>query len=1294
MIKLILVSSIVLSAQILFAAVDLGEVIKKVEQVIIQETSAVQLDLANMNPNRQNGNFEEMVFELDQLIKSDQVLELVSKSHTLQQYRNLMENHLLHIQLSNKIEAFESLKYMYPHEMPFEHSGALPSLPTFQTLEKVSEFLNLLKVEVRPQAYSFVDARMLSARQTIMMAEKATGSGGVYFKNAMESGFDFRANKSYSENLEILAKKLSKFPNNKILIRKLIEIQDLYFYKKERDLIDKISSAPHKIYDDFKARVEKDGLNTSFKSEFASMVYKIQLAAKTLSSVEKALLVEPKLRIMHENLLLRLQNLVSEDRFGYREVLDEIARATEFFDLVERSQGTSKSNPLHYAKRYEYYLHTVLGWAPKHFTIPSSAHLRTYDLLTISSAPIGFAGVATESLWVDSYLQSPNEFLLHDAANHERRRFQFTRNYFFRLGIEEKDFAPLYHNIDDFLQKEFLPMIKKIDRFKSKDIRFDNREIFLKDFISLLPGPEYFTQELDELKDELRTSEDYRNLNNKYRVKINRKKTLYDMILFEVVHEDALPPAKWAIFESLLRSPNLPMPRDFIDIGSKTAHHTMEPAGTTMAYILEKLNGSFYDTPKERILAVSSEEYRTPKAIIKATSDIVKNFGGFPGMSDAQVLEQLVYLTVSEEGFLTYLTEEFQRDLHPRQRALLRSLKYAEALEVLSLVGQFNVDHSFTEFMKDLRERINLSKNLELNSSNIELDRVDKELAKLDNRYSHDFEEAREFYFKLASELNEKLYYEKKKELDLRENLKERSLESIELEIARLQEKGDFIREALQSNKSSKLFEDLERLVFNVDSLKELAIKKRRSNVAKDFVTYNQEMWRSVPSSLIDTERLVNELAVEFHDKAWRPNFRLNHGVKAHFRNVPKSLFLKSESHWDARLRFENMGFIGLRVNPDGVFQQNINLPSNKIIPELFDQLNTRVAKKYVDLVLKAKDSGKVLTQDLIHELSNEVHKIWMENNLSKTETSLVKMGISTKFLTVTRVLDVVEKLELKDWEKLNTDEVKGLNQYRDSKRLSEREISNDKSMIMSVVGNMLEGSYYEKSATNRVVGWQSLGGIELNVVTLAEKLSKHLHQVWLDDYRLLNSNTPRYRSIPIHMFATKDVDAIVTSLKDSSYQGIEYIESKAWSQNINQNYSNLIPELRYLLTGALASEYVKLIQRYRSRYSELSPDLLSEISFEVHQVWMEHNKWQLDSILKKLGLNHQEMSVSEIIDTFRNLEKSKWLQMKPNEVEKIYQFSLTKDLSWSTHKRNIDMVLKSVDFLSEYSTGKCKVSL
>ncbi|MEC9284022.1 MAG: hypothetical protein VX642_15010, partial [Bdellovibrionota bacterium] len=1163
-----------------------------------------------------------------------------------------------------------------------KHDGRFPLLPSYQALEKVNEFFRIISSRQNRSSYNFVKERIKRANTFFNSISTMNLSSQKYIFEDLRESLKLKADTSLREIARVVKRGLR---DGSSVWQTLLEVEDRLYSKMEKDLVRKISNGPHRAYDDYRARILRDGVNTSFKSEFEAIVRKLDLALRTAKNVEEALKAEPKLALMHRGAIERIETIIENGQYPYRRVLDEVARVTEFFDMVERSYGPQKSNPLHYAKRYEYYLHSVFGWAPDHITILSSSHLKTYDLLSISSAPIGFAGVATESLWVDSYLQSPNEFLLHDAANHERRRFQFTRNYFFRLGLKESDFAKMYHNIDAFLQKEMLPLIRRIDRFASAKINFTNREKFLEDFLSLLPGPQYFQEEIEELKTKLASESILQGLNDEMRIKINRKKTLYDMILFEVVHEDALPPAKFAIFESLMRPPNLPMPRDFIDIDGKVAHHTMEPAGTTMAYILEKLNGSFYDTPKKRMLAVSSDEYRTPKAIIKATAEIVNFFGGYEGLKPEQVLQQLVFLTLTEEGFLTYLTEEFQRDLHPIQRNLLRSLKFAEGLEVLSLVGEFRVDKEFKNYMKALRERIVMAQDLENGSSDKEVTKVLTKFSAQEKSLRFGFEQTKDYYFKLGQDLNERTYHRIKAQQSATDVHASQSIKELETEIKKKELLKDKLRASLSKEVSSEQFESLEKLSFETEHLRSLIIKRRRINLAEDFVKKSKVLWEKTSSENIPREVLISRLAKRFHDESWRPNFQSVYGSKAQYRDVPVEAFNDKETDFQARARYEKADFIGLRINADGKFQQNINLASEKLIPELFSALNERVASRYVDLIIEAHVAGEDLSLDLIESMAVKVHDIFMDNNVSKLSSALKKLG-HPEISDFREIMFLVENLNYTDWEKLNIDEVKALKQFRPKNKLTEREVSNDKSMIVRVMDQMFESTYGIELSRSAMQEWSSLDFTKVDIDFTAQKLAERMHTSWKENYNLQFGSEPRYRSIPMNYFVDTSPEELLDALDSRAYKGLIMDPVKGLSQNINQSASEIVPELFYELAVKSAKTYIRLIESYRSTNVGLTEALVRNLSEQIHELWIDSNKWQIAPTLKRFNYDVEKMSSNDIRNFILNLEKSQWLQLNSGEIEKLYQFKSTNDLSWDEHRKNYDMLRVTISVLAEES--------
>ena len=279
--------------------------------------------------------------------------------------------------------------------------------------------------------------------------------------------------------------------------------------------------------------------------------------------------------------------------------------------------------------------------------------------------------------------------------------------------------------------------------------------------------------------------------------------------------------------------------------------------------------------------------------------------------------------------------------------------------------------------------------------------------------------------------------------------------------------------------------------------------------------------------------------------------------------------------------------------------------------------------------------------------------------------------------------MDVVSNMKLQDWEALNIDELRAMRQYRPKDKLSSRELSNDRSMVLSVMNNLFESTYIEDLAKRIRTDWNSIDPVNLDIERLSVDLAYQMHRTWLRNHRLVAPREKRVRSIPLENFKGEDLERIRKKLKDASYKGLLIDPVKGLSQDINQEPEKLVPQLLEQMNGNLARAYIEQVLAMRASGVDFGPDVLSLLSANVHDLWMEQNKWQVSGILKKLGYDYRRLDVKQIIQIFHQLEKSQWLLMAPNEVEKIYQFSVTEKLSWKDHKRNVDMMALSIQFLA-----------
>jgi hypothetical protein len=232
----------------------------------------------------------------------------------------------------------------------------------------------------------------------------------------------------------------------------------------------------------------------------------------------------------------------------------------EFFDILHRTNKPCPS--LYHSDRYEYYSHFLKESAPEHVLMPTLYSLGATDIIAVRGVPIGLVGVTTDLLFVDGYEQTPYEFYVHDI-NHSRRMYQFSKEYAESKGLPFDDFLL---ETTQFVKNNLLPLItiKKSDDEHSKNI-----------------------------------------------------KRVMKMLLFEILHEDALPPTMDVIENALSRHPGKRTPFERLE-QEKKVFYVMEPGASTLAYVFRKLAHDFYDQPEDRYDYIVAPQYRTREHIVTA----------------------------------------------------------------------------------------------------------------------------------------------------------------------------------------------------------------------------------------------------------------------------------------------------------------------------------------------------------------------------------------------------------------------------------------------------------------------------------------------------------------------------------------------------------------------------------------------------------------------------------------------------------------------------------------------------
>jgi len=234
------------------------------------------------------------------------------------------------------------------------------------------------------------------------------------------------------------------------------------------------------------------------------------------------------------------------------------------------------------------------------------------DLILARAAPIAFLGVGTKSVFADRFPFTPHEFVLHDV-NHTRRMYAFDQELFSKLGIsDEAGQLACYKQFEDTIKNIIAPHV---------------------------------------LDSSLDTTQHEKAIRRLMQLKI-----------FEILHEEVLPPDESVILKTLLRKPGNPEPfehmlldpnfkadqiekyRTFIgnvesgysvakdlDKGKPTVIRSFKDrSGAIPAVVHNKVAYGFYDPhdkPDENFLPVKE---RTQENIVQASKNIFTIFGKKP----------------------------------------------------------------------------------------------------------------------------------------------------------------------------------------------------------------------------------------------------------------------------------------------------------------------------------------------------------------------------------------------------------------------------------------------------------------------------------------------------------------------------------------------------------------------------------------------------------------------------------------------------------------------------------------
>lgn len=578
-----------------------------------------------------------LVRKIESLLNSPTVVSELSRYPSGQLARRMVLTSLFHVDLQFKV-----LSNDYPYDIPFK--SPFPFRPT---MEAILEGIELLDSLEQASGKTIIDDQIRSFRQS-----------KIFRIGRKDAEVDITFTEIQDDRDTTNLTKLS--PEKEI-------VQD-----------------PVQAYLKFAKRINHFGELAPFP-EFQSTVD--HLLAELLSEKILALARSDEFLFhSHKTAVEYLKSVKLEapqfsplfsrfrQAYPYRPTIGAIYNAVRFFDIVERINRIEKSDstsveqswfqsgteqngqmiePLYHFDRYKYHWFT-LATEPNFIIFPTTATLGFNDLIRVRSVPIGFIGVETKTTRVDRHFQTPLDFWYHDV-NHSRRMMGYTNQLLLRKEVSsEKDRFETFLEMDHFIQK----LLKSIKP---------------------LPKPNIFEGEQDSEKAANSTS-----LFVDWRHDLAIKK-LMRVILFEILHESALPPDRNYLLNDLSRDPNTPQPFEYqslddveidnverrrTDNGNLTSgasffmhlkedksiyvYYFHDRALSLLSNVMNKLLHGFYDSvldPKDYVVPV---KYRTPEMLVEAVVRLYEVLDHSPP-DRASMLSRIISKNGNPEKYTKYM---------------------------------------------------------------------------------------------------------------------------------------------------------------------------------------------------------------------------------------------------------------------------------------------------------------------------------------------------------------------------------------------------------------------------------------------------------------------------------------------------------------------------------------------------------------------------------------------------------------------------------------------------------------
>jgi hypothetical protein len=260
------------------------------------------------------------------------------------------------------------------------------------------------------------------------------------------------------------------------------------------------------------------------------------------------------------------------NQYPYSYCIRVLVQALSTIDLINIELKSKKDGDMwgtqyasaYFSERYHYYLDYLLDNAPNVFLLPILQNIGATTLIRHRYSRIQPCGIIFDEAFVDEDLQTPSNFFWHDL-NHARRIYQ--NNIWYSKQPEQRE-QPEQHKIP-------------LDKLYS---------VMRKDVSELMPIKSWLSPE-----------------NMKY-------ESLIKILLFEVVHEDALPFTKDSIMTDILFASGncYPYERTY-DNPEKDSKYSRvnlrfyEQGASTLRTIYNKIRHAFFEKEHTNDIVVKKE---------------------------------------------------------------------------------------------------------------------------------------------------------------------------------------------------------------------------------------------------------------------------------------------------------------------------------------------------------------------------------------------------------------------------------------------------------------------------------------------------------------------------------------------------------------------------------------------------------------------------------------------------------------------------------------------------------------